>query len=346
MKTLDAISRALTCAAVVLLAACAGSPAPGAMPQGVASAPHAERGTSWMLAGATAKKSVLLYLSDWRTNDVYVYDYKSGKHVGTLTGFELPGGACVDAKGDVYITSPATGMTTEYAHGGTTPLNTYATNGIAMGCSVDKGGDLAVTDFYSHTPPPSGPGQVCIFKKHTQRSTCYSEPSVCDLMWPGGYDDNGDLIVEGYGETVSRNAICALMHGATSMTTLSLKGSKRDSFTGSVMWDGKYITLTDQAAYENPSAIYQVTLSGSTLTEVGHTQLRAECKGLNTYAASPFIVGQTNTPVNRRQGKLVISGALTSACKFGVGYWSYPQGGHAFKAIRGDFYGAAVSFGT
>ena len=48
--------------------------APGAMPQTSTIAMHVERGRSWMLPeGKKIKK--LLYVSDWATNDVFVYDY-------------------------------------------------------------------------------------------------------------------------------------------------------------------------------------------------------------------------------------------------------------------------------
>src|SRR5580658_3591063 len=62
---------------------------------------HTDHGQSFM--HLDKKNSALIYVSDWDTNDVYVYDYPSGTSVGTITGNDEPYGMCVDAKGDVYV---------------------------------------------------------------------------------------------------------------------------------------------------------------------------------------------------------------------------------------------------
>jgi hypothetical protein len=78
-----------TSMATALLAGCGGSQPPigalGAMPQGRAVATHHGRGGSWMLPKARSED--LLYVSDPEKTDVYVYSYRSGQLVGTLTGF-------------------------------------------------------------------------------------------------------------------------------------------------------------------------------------------------------------------------------------------------------------------
>ncbi|HEY2473675.1 MAG TPA: hypothetical protein VGI19_02630, partial [Candidatus Cybelea sp.] len=89
---------------------------------------HQDRRRSYMQPDA-GKRSGLIYAGDNATNDVDVYDYASHKQVGTLTGFNEPYGMCVDAKGDIYITNFAAGNAVEYAHGGSSPLNTYVTPG-------------------------------------------------------------------------------------------------------------------------------------------------------------------------------------------------------------------------
>ncbi len=62
------------------------------MPHYVQRAVHPDRNRSSMLPNAKVSKA-LLYVGDDSTNDVYVYDYKSGKLVGTLTGFDGPYGS-------------------------------------------------------------------------------------------------------------------------------------------------------------------------------------------------------------------------------------------------------------
>ncbi|HEX3368722.1 MAG TPA: hypothetical protein VHS56_04025, partial [Candidatus Cybelea sp.] len=93
---------------------------------------HPDRRPSYMQPDA-GKKAALLYVGDWATNDVDVYDYANGKQVGTLTGFSEPYGQCVDAKGDIYITNFGAGNAVEYAHGGSTVLNTYSRVGEPIG---------------------------------------------------------------------------------------------------------------------------------------------------------------------------------------------------------------------
>lgn len=302
---------------------------------------HPDRGRSWMLPEAAGGKSILLYAGDWNTGDVYIFDYKSGKLVGTLTGFNEPYGGCVDAKGDVYFVDFGNGETVEYAHGGKTPLKTWSTPGYAIGCSVDSKNDLAVTDFYSNT----GAGEIEVFPKGGSQGTSYSDSAACYYMWPAGYDDKGDLIVEGESSSI---AVCELPAGASSMVKLSFSGTI--DFPGGTMWDGKYIALGDQesgGAYE--TGLYQSTLSGSTLTEVSKTVLTDTCDGDYADIVSPFIVGKKNTPVNTKQGSSVTGGdLLCGQDENGIPVWHYPAGGDPFRSIGSGYqlgYNVVVSIG-
>jgi len=303
------------------------------MPQTSAIATHADRGTSWMLPRAE-KIKVLLYASN-SSNGVDVYDYNNGKQVGQLTAFDGPLGECVDAQGDVYITNSDSGTTVEYAHGGSAPLKTFTTtNGYADGCSVNSHGDLAVTDYYTK----SGPGQVCIWKRGKGAATCYHEASFgdsdkCYYMSPAGYDDKGNLFVEG--EDVNRlsTLVCALLKHSTThpskMVTLSFNVAINSP--SSTMWDGKYITLSDEDANRDfEVGIYQATLSGSTLTEVGETVLS---QSYYNSTVQQFVVGEKNTPVNRQQGETVVGGAAAYSSSSFISFWHYPDGGNSYKYI-------------
>ncbi|MGB6522084.1 MAG: hypothetical protein WBE83_09960, partial [Candidatus Cybelea sp.] len=89
----------------VAVAGCAGVQATGsgaAPPLEAARGAAPDRRPSYMAPDAK-KKSRLMYVGDWATNDVFVYEYPSGDSVGTLSGFDAPYGMCVDKKGDVYI---------------------------------------------------------------------------------------------------------------------------------------------------------------------------------------------------------------------------------------------------
>jgi hypothetical protein len=304
--------------AVALIAGCSGSQPPisarGAMPEIPAMATHAHRSTSWMLKDPS-QKSILVYAGNWSTNDVEVYDYPSGTQVGTLTGFHEPYGGCVDTKGDVYITNFGNGTAVEYAHGGTTILNTYSPGDEPIGCSVDKQGDVAITSF--------SPGEVTVYDGGNSSDGKTYSNSSCSYQWPMGYDDVGNLI--GQGDSGIYIRICALLAGAKSETTLSVAGGISLEGPGGTMWDGKYIALAQPlATRSHKTLIMEATLAGSVLTVHGETYLAGHCGPEDD--VDPFILGKKNTPINDRQGEVVV-GATPSCTRSvaGISSWHYPN---------------------
>jgi hypothetical protein len=346
MKTLG--FRGLLFSAVALLGGCAGlqpsTGAPGSLPQSgnatktmphyVQQPVHTAHGSSWMLP--QKKNSVLIYAAG--SDDVYVYDYSDGKLVGTLTGIGADGG-CVDAKGDIYMAEFSNGEVVEFAHGGKTPINTYSPGGEPIGCSVDSKGDLAVSSF--------SPGEAIVFAGgNPKEGATYS--GACTYQWTMGYDRSGNLI--GVGETSSGGrAYCALLSGATSISSLSFSGTI--DFPGGTMWDGKYIALGDQEAGGSfNTGIYPATLTGSTLSPVGsEITFTDTCDNDYTDIVDPFIVGKKNTPVNKQQGKVVVgtNSWCTGSGSAGIEFWHYPKGGNPFKTYSKDSGTVlAVSIGT
>ncbi len=94
-----------------------------------------------------ARNIDLLYVSKY--DDVDVFSYPAGKRVGTLTGFQSPGGLCVDKAGDVFVTNFGASNIVEYAHGGTKPIATLSDPYQEPDdCSVDPTtGNLAVANI-------------------------------------------------------------------------------------------------------------------------------------------------------------------------------------------------------
>jgi hypothetical protein len=337
-------------ATVLLVAACSSGQLPSSVPLAPISAqrflavmpgyvPHAvhpDHRRSWMSPAARSIK-YLLYVSDSQSDDVNVYDYTNGKQVGTLTGFDDPIGQCVDAKGDVYIASAENNAgIVEYAHGGATPLQTFITNGYAFGCSVDSKGDLAATNseaFYG-----SALANICVWKHGKGSPTCYQNPGYCSFLWPAGYDDKGNLIAIGYAYEYEKTEVCAVLAGATSMVALSFSEPLDFFYGGSTMWDGKYITLSNwEADDQYEPAIYEATLSGSTLTANAETILSDTLCDNKVEVPLPFVVGKKNTPVNREQGNAVIgSNTDCSGSGAGIGFWHYPKGGNPYRNYEAD----------
>ena len=313
------------------------------MPHFVNRGQHVDHSKSHMDPEA-AKKTSLLYVSDWNTNDVYVYNAKTGASVGTLTGFSEPYGQCVDSKGDVFITNFGSSSVVEYAHGGSSPIHTFSTDAEPLGCAVDKAGDLAVDDFAGN--PTTGYGDLAVFAGGGGTPTYYTSSS-CALMWGPAYDSKGNLFVEGEYSTTDT---CELPSGGSSVVTLS---GPTIYFPGSPVWDGKGIALTDQEATGTfLTGLYQVTLSGTTLTKTGETDLSDTCYSSYVDVVVPFIVGKKNTPANKKQGKSVIGGNLwcNDGSKGGeVATWKYTAGGTPSKTLPGASalypYGASISIG-
>jgi hypothetical protein len=272
---------------------------------------------SWMTPDAPAIKE-LLYVSDWQTDDVFVYNYENGAIVGRLTGFSRPYGLCVDGPGHVWITNFDGKAVVEYAHGGSKPLRTLQSAGHSSGCSVDPtNGNLAVTNL-------DLPAELQIYKKASGKPAVYKSSACADDMWSPGYGEKGNLYVEGSNYVTP--AVCELARGSS-----KLRGPiKLLNFTiglgGGVMWDGTHIALTDQSYNGHAiTAIYQVkvTESGS-LQEAGTTILKNRKCGGGVRVPQPFVVGRKNTPLNRVQGTTVLGGNVQCLSRFSS--WHYPSG--------------------
>jgi hypothetical protein len=278
-----------------------------------------------------------LDLSIYEENEVAQYATK----LNTLTGFNSPYGECVDAKGNTWITNFTGASVVEYKRGGTQPVATLSTNGYSIGCSVSPNGDLAVANFSA----PSGTGNIEVFKYASGKPTEFANEQ--DLyFWPPGYDNKGNLFVEA--ETYSGGVgVAELPAGGSGLEPVSVK--QTIYFPGSVMWDGRYITLTDQNAGDNPSnpetTIYQMSEQGAAnLAVVGSTSLLDACNGSQVDVVQPFIAGRKNTPVNTQQGEVVIGGNLS--CQNRVDAWKYPAGGQPIAVANPAptyVYGQAVS---
>ena len=124
-----------TCALAAMLAACDRT-------QMLAGPPPAPAGRpgSWM--ASDAGRQPLVYAG----GDVasYVFSLRSGKVVGSIA--ETSFGTCSDSNGDVFFTQVK--RIVEYAHGGLTPIASFAVPGTAFSCSVDATrGDLAAVVF-------------------------------------------------------------------------------------------------------------------------------------------------------------------------------------------------------
>lgn len=251
------------------------------------------------------KSGALLYVSDTDSSSVYVYTYPGGKLKQTLTGLSVPGGECVDAKGDVFVANTGGLDVIEYAHGQSTPIATLNDPGyFPFGCDVDPTtGNLAVTNFSKSTS--SGGGNIVVYTHARGKPRVYTDSAISGMLLCG-YDAKGNLYVDGFSSGTPAYAV--LPHGSKTFTNLTL--NQKIGSPGGVQWDGKYVAIVD----ETTDTIYRFAISGSKGTSKGSAQL----------SGGSAIV------------QFWIDGALVSGANSGggsVGIWKYPAGGSPIKTI-------------
>lgn len=324
MKTNVFILRACgTMLMLASLAACGGATGSfaGSQPSaGLPASVRPDRTRSWM--SPDARKQDLLYVSSVLTDDVYVYTL-SGTLRGTLTGFALPYGLCADKKGNVWIVNDGAAEIVEYAHGGTKPIATLSDPGVyPYGCSVDPTtGNLAVTNAYTTS---SGAGSVSIYAGAKGTPTTYADPTIFYFRFCG-YDDEGNLFVDGWNQTETQVAFAELHKGKTTFKNIELNQSIENP--GNVQWDGKYVVVGDV----DKSVIYQT--SGDKV--VGTTTLSG-ANFVNEFWVAPGTLAHP-------QGNKVMAPGQDGGT---LGIYAYPAGGAPTKSIAvSEPFGATVSRG-
>lgn len=277
-----------------------------------------EPGRSWMLP--EAKSETLLYVSDIDANRVDVYSYPKLKAVGQLSADMLsPDGLCTDAQGDVFVVmnTPNVNDVVEFAHGGTTPIQTLQDPGqIAISCSVDPvTGNLAVTNVENIS---YGAGSISIYPKATGYPTNYADSKMAAPYFCA-YDDKGNLYVDGLagGPSDGPFELAEIPKGKSTFTPVTLKDTTIN-FPGDLLWDGKYLDVADQEYAVNGSvltgAIYRTTGAAG---KVVSKDVLANSDDLLQY----FTVGSDVIGANYYGGL--------------VAFWQYPTGGKEIKTITG-----------
>ncbi len=312
------------CVVTALLAGC-GAQSQQAVPLAGApeTAPAARAIRTWM--SPDAHRHNLLYISD-NSGFVYVFQYPTGKLVGTIGGFDGSSGLCADSKGNVFITNTDGQDVLEYAHGGKKPIATFLLFGaFPNGCAVDPAsGNLAVTNFA--TSPSQGPGNVAVFAKAQGNPTFYTAKGFMEYLF-AGYDGNGNLFVDGVNSGTSQSLFAELASGSSTLSNLTVSQSM--GFPGGIQWDGKYMAIED----DMKDTIYRMNFSGSTGTVAGTVHLSAR-----SHLVVQFWL----------QGDTIIvpfGGSPRTVKK--IGFWNYPDGGKPMAQFDGigatELVGAAVS---
>jgi hypothetical protein len=297
---------------------------------------HPNRSKSWMspdvLPDRHHHKKKLLYISSFYSSEVDVYDYKSLKLKGTITGFEDPQGECTDKKGDVWVANTDASDVLEYKRGATSPSATLEDTGYyPVGCAINpKTGDLAVSNIFSTEDED---GNVVIFPKATGAGTAYTVPGLAEDFFCG-YDNKGNLFVDGHPVLFGSGfAFAELPAGSSDFEAITLNQSIE--FPGGVGYDGEYVTVDDQ---EDNNTVYQFTISGTSGTKEGSSSF----SGPSDMLGYSFVKQQ----YNGKQSNILVGPDGSGETTY---IFHYPAGGESIRSVEDgldDNSGSAVMDGS
>jgi hypothetical protein len=290
------------------------------------------------LSNAVAASSDLLYAADDGNIDVDVFSFRRGVRLGTLSGFAgSPEAVCSDRAGNVFVTvyAPGNNQIVEYAHGGTTPVQTLSAPGEPTGCSVDRTtGNLAVA-IYSYS---SAPASVAVYKGAQGAPKTYTDPDI-PYMIDCAYDDEGNLFVSG--SNARGFALGELSAGSGALQTITVKVKIDGSFFQHIGWDGRHVVISDYGDYSG-LLLYRLRIAGGIAGVAGKSTFSLT-RGNFSGDSAFWIQGSTIVIINQNFQRHVKSAAQVS-------YWKYPTGGTRTMWTRkvGSPYmsGVTVSLGS
>ena len=203
------------------------------------------------------KKGLYQYVSDFYDSELLEFDYPKGdSSIGEISVADDPQGECGDAlygaaKRDFWVVNSGNDEIDEFAVDGTGPIKILSeSTGEAAGCALDpSSGNLAVTVL--------GASDIVIFTNASGTGTIV--PDGLDSTYFAGYDNKGDLFVDGITESDTYGVV-EMASGSSSFKAVTLNNSIE--FPGEMQWDGKYVTMDDQEAH----VIYGYTCRGTNCT--------------------------------------------------------------------------------
>jgi len=314
-----------------MLAGCGGSQrpigVPGAMPQTMAIATHADRGKSWMLPGTSGED--LLYVSNPDKGTVTVYSYESQQLVGTLTGFKEPWGVCATNQ-RVWVTDRGTGDIIEYSHGGTKHVRVLKSDSqnVPLSCAHDpKSGNLAVTNRYN----------LAVFLHGKGKPKYYTGANAgIDNFMAASYDEKGNLWINGWTYDSASYMVprfAELPRNASSLSAVRLDGCNKNNCPAAVwsQWVGKTWLVNLDVWHVGRD------LHGKLLDYIG----------LDDYGdGSAFFV---TIPTASGSQQFIGADDYEGGPNGSVQYWDYPSGGEPTATITDGIdepFGVTVSYAS
>lgn len=315
MRISTFVTRVFACAMVSVVAGCAnGVPGSGTGVPSISRTPRVRQ--SWMAPGAASGD--LLYVSDDGSGVVFIYSYNppAMKFVGFLSVPGGPGPMCVDKQQNIWILGVRDGasyVATEYAHGGTSPINALMDPaGPPSGCAIDPTtGNLAISST------PLTPGQIptiAIFHHERGKPTLYKNSSIPGFYDCCTYDHQGNLYGYGTQNGSGNTTIEELPKGSSSFIGIPLHAEI--SWLYGMQWVGRYLTIADNNDQEAQIDEYDFTASGAKRVKA--------IKLPGTTLLWQYLI----------DGNRVIAPSWPFGGPGSVGVYDFPSGGKAIRSLE------------
>ena len=273
--------------------------------------------------GSTGQQIVNIYLQR-----------RKNKMVGEITNLYGAGGLATDATANLYIAEQngANSKVVVYAppYTGAAALTLDDTGWLANDVAVSTKGIVGVANLFSSTS--YGNGSVTLYAKNsTTPCATITSPNV-SVVSNVGFDDKGNLYIDGFGTSPSYAAIVGEIKGgcqATKITLLTTTNSFGEFLAGVKVDKADHITILDES--NNVIDTYDPPKKGSLGAPVSTTPLMAGT------SANAFAFRASGSDVYTVGGTSSVSQVLE---------YDYPVGGTAEKALNlpGSFWeGIAVT---
>jgi hypothetical protein len=264
-----------------------------------------------ILPDRRAETKTFVYIINVYGSYASIFDYpKSDKQIGTINN--VGGQGCTNVifgygKKKFWIVAGARQIT-EYTVP-KTPIKTLSVSSVGgpSSCAMNGSGDLAVGILFG-----SGSGDIVIFPHAGGSRTVMTTPLSGE--YGDGYDPGGDLFADGFSGSLSspKFKLVELPKGREKFRTITTSNPVKSP--GSVQWDGKYVTVTDQDTNE----MYQYTISGTKATLKGTVHLSGGGSCAQTWIATDVVY-------------------CADAANDDGEVFKYPAGGSAIAVLTGDF---------
>lgn len=203
-----------------------------------------------------AKSKTYEYIINDYKSYADIFDYpKSDQQIGTIKN--VGGQGCTNVlygygKKAFWIVAGASQIT-EYEVPKKALKTLSESVGMPSSCAMNTSGDLAVGIL---NPPGGGGGDVVIFKNASGSGTVMTTPLSKEYF--DGYDNHGNLFADGYNDS-GEFELVELPKGGSTFEAVTTSNTVK--YPGSVQWDGKYLTVSDQVG-----SIYRYVVKGTTAT--------------------------------------------------------------------------------